>query len=61
MGTDLALTLLIAALNHAAEIGALISKARLEGRDISDAELDTLVAADAAARAKLQAAIDAAK
>lgn len=58
---DLVLTLMIQMLNRAAEFGALITKARGEGRDISQAELDALVAQDDAARADLQAAIDEAK
>jgi len=58
---DIALELMLAALNHANQIGALISRARAEGRDISPAELDGLRAADDAAKLKLQQAIDAAK
>lgn len=61
MGTDLAITLLISALNHASEIGALISRARAEGRDVSDAEIDALLAQDDAAKAKLAAHIQQAK
>ena len=61
MNVDLLLTLLITALNRASEIGMLIDKARREGRDVSEAELDALFAQDDAARAELQAAIDAAK
>jgi hypothetical protein len=54
---DLALTLIIQLLNRSSEISALIAKARGEGRDITDAELDVLQAADDAARADLMAAI----
>lgn len=61
MNVDLLLTLLITALNRASEIGMLIDRARREGRDVSEAELDALFAQDDAARDELQAAIDAAK
>lgn len=43
------------------EIGALLTKAQTEGRDVTAAELDALFGEDDAARAALQAAIDAAK
>jgi len=56
-GADIALTLLISALNHASEIGALIQKARDEGRDVTDAELDGLRAKDDQAKADLTVAI----
>jgi hypothetical protein len=58
---NLALTLLISLLSKSQEISALIKQAKGEGRDISDAELDGLVAADDAARAELVAAIEAAR
>ena len=57
MGTDLAITLMLAFLDRAAAYGALISKARAEGRDVTDAELDELAREDDAARADLVAAI----
>jgi len=41
--------------------GALLAKAHSEGRDVTDAELDACTAADDAARARLQALIDAKK
>jgi len=41
-------------------IGKLLQTAQSEGRDITTAELDALFADDDAARARLQAAIDAA-
>jgi len=44
-----------------ATISKLITNARSEGRDVTDAELDALFADDDAARVALQAAIDAAK
>lgn len=43
-----------------AAIGTLLNQAKAEGRDVTVAELDALTATDAAARARLQAAIDAA-
>jgi hypothetical protein len=49
--------LLLGLLDRANAIGALISKAKAEGRDVTDAELDALVAQDDAARAALVAAI----
>lgn len=58
---DLAITLLLQFMSRAQEVGALINKARSEGRDVSQAELDALVANDDAAKAALQQAIDAAK
>ena len=57
MNIDLALTLIIQLLNRSGEISALIAKARGEGRDITEAELDALVSADDLARAELEAAI----
>lgn len=61
MGNALILTnLLLGLLDRSAQIGALLSKAQAEGRDITGDELDALFATDAAARAELQAAIDAA-
>lgn len=50
MNADLALTLMISALNNASAIGTIITQARSENRDVSDAELD-------AARALLDQAI----
>lgn len=61
MNTDQALTLLIALLSQANEIGRLIRQAQAEGRDITDAELDALAIEDDAARARLAAAIEAAR
>lgn len=54
---NLAITLLLSALNRAAEIGAMIAKARSENRDISEAELDTLAENDDVAREALEQAI----
>lgn len=56
-GAELALTLLFGLLDRAAEISALLVKAKAEGRDISQAELDTLSQADDVARAELVIAI----
>lgn len=49
--------LLIDLATRAAAAGALIRRAQSEGRDITDAELDQLVAADDAKKAELDAAI----
>lgn len=62
MSNALAATqVLLSLLNQAATIGATMRQAQLEGRDLTAAELDAVLAADATARAGLQAAIDAAK
>ncbi len=61
MGAELAVSLLLGLLDRATQIGALIKTAQSEGRDITSAELDTLVAADDAARKALNDAIAAAK
>ena len=53
--------LLLGLVDRAATISTLLSTAKAEGRDVSAAELDTLFAGDDAARASLQAKIDAAK
>ena len=45
--------LAVQATSAAAEVGALIEKARAEGRDITDAELDGLRQSVVDARAKL--------
>lgn len=58
MGIDAALTLLIALLNNAAGISALIAKAKSEGRDtLSAEEWGTIIGSDDAARASLVLAI----
>lgn len=56
-GVAVALDLLFGLLDRASAIGALLTKAKGEGRDITDAELDALAAEDDAARAALVAAI----
>ena len=61
MNADLLLSLLIALATHAGEISALLTKAREEKRDITDAELQSLFDKDALARAKLTIAIAQAK
>jgi len=62
MGNALVLVqLLLQATTQVQQFGALLAKAHAEGRDVTDAELDTLVAADDAAKARLQALIDARK
>lgn len=61
MNIDLAISLLISLLSHANEIGTLIRNAQAQGRDITPAELDGLIAKDDIARATLEAAIAKAK
>jgi hypothetical protein len=55
------ITLLLQYSDKITQIGSLLTKAHSEGRDVTAAELDALFGADDAARAALQAAIDAAK
>lgn len=50
---------LLPLLDRAGAIGALISKAQGEGRDVTDAELDALFSDDDAAKAALDKAIKA--
>jgi hypothetical protein len=59
--TDLVISLLIALLQNASAISALIQKAKLEGRDVTAEELKALLDNDALERAKLVVAIAAAK
>lgn len=61
MGVEAAITLLLGLLDRASQIGTLISSARAEGRDVTPAELDALVAADQLARQALVDAIAKAK
>jgi hypothetical protein len=57
MNAALAVELLIALVNQAGTISALLSKAKAENRDVTSAELDTLSLADDLARAQLIVAI----
>lgn len=59
--TLLAIQLLMGLLDRAQAISTLLNKAKAEGRDVTDAEIDELAAGDDAARAVLQAAIDKAR
>lgn len=59
--TVVAINLLLQILTQAQGLTALIQKARAEGRDVTDEELDALVDADDAARARLDTAIAHAK
>lgn len=62
MNNALILTnLLLGLLDRQQQIANLLRTAQSEGRDVTAEELDALFADDAAARAQLQAAIDAAK
>lgn len=58
MNAAVLVELLLGLLDRAAAIGGLLTKAKAEGRDVTSAELDTLFAEDATAKAALQAAID---
>ncbi len=58
---ELAVNLLIAMISNAGAISNLISSAKAENRDITLAELQGLIDADAVARANLVLAIAAAK
>lgn len=49
--------LLLQASTQVQQFGALLVKAHAEGRDVTDAELGTLVSADDAAKARLDALI----
>ena len=59
MNALLAIQLLTQLLTQAQGLSAVLQKAHAEGRDITDAELDALAAADDASKARLQALIDA--
>lgn len=59
MNALLVTQLLLQAATQVQQFGALLAKAHAEGRDVTDAELDALVSADDAAKARLQALIDA--
>lgn len=60
MKVDVAVALLIALLQEANRLGAAINAARADGRDdLTDAEVDEFAGRDDAARARLQAKIDA--
>ena len=61
MGAEAAITLLLGLLDRAAAFGAILSKAKAEGRDISAEELDAFAAADDVARSALVDAIAKAK
>lgn len=61
MGVAEGITILLALLDKVTTMGAAISKARAEQRDLTEAEVDSFVAADDTARANLDAAIKAAK
>lgn len=61
MGAEVLITLILGLLDRASAIGALLTKARGEGRDVTTAELDALRTADDLARQQLVDAIAAAK
>ena len=57
MNASVAVTLLLGLIDRAATVGALISKAQAEGRDVSVTELDQLFLNDDVARDNLDAEI----
>jgi hypothetical protein len=61
MNTSAIIDLILSLVSRLQAAAALIRKARSEGREITEAELDTLVADDNAARESLVAAIAAAR
>jgi hypothetical protein len=61
MNSSALVTLLLGLIDRAATISAVIQKARSENRDVTAAELDSLVVEDMVARQKLVNAIAAAK
>lgn len=61
MGVETAITIGLSLLDRGMAYFALMQKAKAENRDITDAELATLAAADDAARASLVDAIAARK
>lgn len=60
MNTALMLQLVISLLEQMNAVALTLRTAAVEGRDVSDAEIAAALSADDAAKAKLQAAIDAA-
>ena len=56
-GVVLAINLVESLISHAADVTALIKTAQSQGRDVTAAELDSLVSADNQARTDLIAAI----
>lgn len=61
MGADVLISLILGLLDRASAIGALLTKARSEGRDVTAAELDALKLTDDLARQALVDAIAVAK
>lgn len=61
MTTDLVLSLFIAGINHANELGNLYQQCKAENRDPTDAEMQAVFDKDSVARAKLTLDIAAAK
>lgn len=59
MNALLAIQLLTQILTQAQGLSAVLQKAHAEGRDITDAELDSLASADNASKERLQTLIDA--
>lgn len=58
MNADLLVQFLILLISRADEIGTLLQRAKSEGRDITEEEIDSLVSKDDLARELLQKEID---
>lgn len=61
MGVDVAISLVLALIDRAATISALIQKAQTEKRALTEAEWQSVIDADNAARSALATAIENAK
>jgi hypothetical protein len=59
MKVETAVSLLLATIAEATKIATAIGKAQSEGRDLTDAEIDSIAGSDDEARSRLQAKIDA--
>lgn len=57
MGVETIITLVLGLIDRVAAYAAVLTKARKEGRDVTDAEIDAAIALDAQARDALVAAI----
>ena len=57
MGAEAIISLIFGLLDRAAAYAAIVNKAKAEGRDVTEAEIDTAVAADDLARSQMVVAI----
>lgn len=58
MNANLVLTLMIALLGRTQVLATILQNAKAEGRDVTDAEVDSAFAGDDVARAEFQKLID---